>query len=184
MLLWRDLANLRDTRYFLMQIGILGTTNCLKKKIFFFFWQSGFYPILVEITLFQSHSIQVHRGKIKVYNSDKCRRYTWRICGRHIWPNLAGQISPCLIEDPRGRRFWIFSDQIFCNDFTTKFLKIKSLLRDHKGANVSLAKFQSRMFSRRLVNNQKNIKIHCKIKRIIHRKRKKIKKKICKRIKI
>ena len=58
-----------------------------------------------------------YTGKNKVYNWDKCRRYTWKICGRHIWPNLADQISPCLIKDPRGRRFWLFSDQIFCNDF-------------------------------------------------------------------
>ena len=54
------------------------------------------------------------------------------------------QKPPCLIEDPWGRRFWIFSNRFFCSDFTTKFLNIKSLLRDHKGTNVSLAKSQSR----------------------------------------
>ena len=62
----------------------------------------------------------------------------------HFWPNLAGQISPCLIGDPLGRRFWLFSDQIFCNDFKNQFFNIKSLLRDHTGADVSLTKFQSR----------------------------------------
>ena len=66
-----------------------------------------------------------YTGKNKVYNSDRCWTDTRKICGRHIWPNLAGQISPCSIENPRGRRFWIFSDQIFCNDFITKFLNIK-----------------------------------------------------------
>ena len=29
------------------------------------------------------------------------------------------------MEDPRGRRFWIFSDQIFRNDFVTKFFNHK-----------------------------------------------------------
>ena len=36
--------------------------------------------------------------------------------------------------------FEYFSDQIFCNDFTTKFLNKKTLLRGHTGANVSPAK--------------------------------------------
>ena len=52
-----------------------------------------------------------------------------------MWPNLAGQISPCLIEDPRGHRFWVFSDQIFCSDFINTFFDIKGLLRDHTDAN-------------------------------------------------
>ena len=42
------------------------------------------------------------------------------------------QKPPCLIEDPWGRRFWIFSSRIFLN-FLTKFFNIKSLLRDHTG---------------------------------------------------
>ena len=53
------------------------------------------------------------------------------------------QKPPCLIEDPWGRRFWVFLDLIFCSDFITKFVNIKILLRDHTGAKVSLAKFQS-----------------------------------------
>ena len=32
-----DLPNLRDTRYLLIQIGILGTANCLKNILFFNF---------------------------------------------------------------------------------------------------------------------------------------------------
>ena len=49
------------------------------------------------------------------------------------------QRPPCLIEDPWGRRFWIFSSRIFCNDFITKFLNMKTFPRDHTGSNVSLA---------------------------------------------
>ena len=54
------------------------------------------------------------------------------------------QKPPCLIKDPWGRRLWIFSSRIFCSDFINEFLHLKSLLRDHEGAKVSLAKFQSR----------------------------------------
>ena len=35
------------------------------------------------------------------------------------------QKPPCLIEDPWGRRFWIFSSRIFCNDFMTEFGQYK-----------------------------------------------------------
>ena len=78
-------------------------------KIILVFW---FFENLFSIEYsFKSFYFRVipftYKGKNKVYNLDKCRRYTWKICGRHIWPNLAGQISPCLIEDPRGRRFWL-----------------------------------------------------------------------------
>ena len=32
------------------------------------------------------------------------------------------QKPPCLIEDPWGRRFWIFSNGVFCCDFIPNFL--------------------------------------------------------------
>ena len=144
MVLSGDLPNLRDTRHLLTQIGILGTANCLKNSFsFYFLGKSSFYRILVQITFFRSHSMYIDR-KNKVYNSDKHRGYTWKIYGRLIRPNLAGQISSCLIKDPRGRRFWLFSDQIFCNEFIIEFSNIKSLLRDYTGSNVSLTTFQSR----------------------------------------
>ena len=50
------------------------------------------------------------------------------------WPDFISTI-----EDPRGRRFWVLSDQIFCKNFENKFFNVKSLPRDHTGANVSLA---------------------------------------------
>ena len=107
--------------------------KCFFKKFSFFeFSFESLYSRFIPLTW---------TGKNKVYNSHKCRRYTWQISGKHMWPNLAGLISPCLIEDPRGRHFWVFSDQIFCSDFLMKFFDRKSLLRDHTGANVSLAKF-------------------------------------------
>ena len=55
------------------------------------------------------------------------------------------QKPPCLIEDPGGRRFRIFSNRILRNDFINKFVKIKTSFRDHSGANVSLADCQSRL---------------------------------------
>ena len=36
----------------------------------------------------------------------------------------------------------IFESNLFCNEFIFEFVNIKSLLRDHTGANVSLANFQ------------------------------------------
>ena len=36
------------------------------------------------------------------------------------------QKPPCSIEDPWGRRFWIFSNRIVCGDFITKFVDIKT----------------------------------------------------------
>ena len=141
------MPNLRDARYLLIQIWTLGTANCLKIILVF-----NSFENLVSIKcsfkwLYLKFIPFIQTWKNKVYNSDKRKRYTWKICGRHIWPNLAGQISPCLIENPRGRRFWVFlSFQIrsSSNDLISEFLNIKSLHRDHTGANVSLAKFQSR----------------------------------------
>ena len=37
-----------------------------------------------------------------------------------------------------------FQIRSFCNDFMATFFDIKTLLKDHTGADVSLAKFQSR----------------------------------------
>ena len=46
------------------------------------------------------------------------------------------QKPPCLIEDPWGHRFRIFSNRIFCSDFIAKFVNINTLLRDHTDANI------------------------------------------------
>ena len=45
---------------------------------------------------------------------------------------------------PMGSPILNISNRIFCSDFISKFFEIKSLPKDHTGANVSLAKFQSR----------------------------------------
>ena len=143
MLLWADLPNLRDTRWLLIQIWILRTANCLKNIFYFIFLNVKFLLNTRPNNSISESFYASIQEKNKVYNSEKCRRYTWKICGRHVWPNLAGQISPCSIENPQGRRFWVFSDQIFNKDFISRFVNVKTWLRDHTGANVSLAKFQS-----------------------------------------
>ena len=86
-----------------------------------------------------------YTGVIKI---PKIHRSLKGMCG--LWSSTEAlhiqksQKPPCLIEDPWGRRFWIFPNRIFCSDFLTKFVNIKTLLRDYTGANVFLAKFQSR----------------------------------------
>ena len=53
--------------------------------------------------------------------------------------------KPPLLIKPHGVADFEYSRiESFFYDFKTKFLDIKSLLRDHMGAKVSLAKFQSR----------------------------------------
>ena len=146
MVLWGDLPNLRDMRYLLIQIWVLGTANCLKNNFIFLFFLKIYFLLNTCWNNFISDSFHLRtQRKNKVYNWDKWRRYIWKICARHIWPNLAGQMSPWLFEDPRGRRFWAFLDQIFWNDFKTKFFNVKTLFRGHSDAKVFLAKFQSRL---------------------------------------
>ena len=47
------------------------------------------------------------------------------------WPDFI-----MLIKDPRGRRFWVFSDQIFFNDFITEFFKQKNVTQKPFGRKI------------------------------------------------
>ena len=84
-----------------------------------------------------------------VYREDFVQMDCSQSVGLKIWrceeiSQIYATRDICGIENPWGRHFWVFSDQILCNDFVTRFVNMKTLLRDHTGANVFLAKFQSR----------------------------------------
>ena len=84
-----------------------------------------------------------------VYREDFMQMDCSQSVGMKIWrceeiSQIYATRDICSIEDSRGRHFWAFSDPILCNDFITRFVDTKTLLRDHTGVKVCLTKFQSR----------------------------------------